>query len=315
MTAPATAVPDAGRVAAARVGGRRRFRLTRAALVPYCFLLPGIVLLIIFYFWPAFTALKLAFYNYRLLAPPVWAGLDNFRELRADPRFAMALKNSFLFTAMYVPLVVFLPFGLAVLVNQKLRGIQFFRLLYYLPVVTSMVVVAIAWNYVFHQKGILNWLLVSLHILPKPIQYLLDPTWALPALVVVEAWQALGYYMMIYLAGLQSLPEDVVEAARIDGANRWQVLTRITMPLMRPFFSICLIVSAIGSMQVFTSIYIMTQGGPLDHTLTLGYYIYDEAFNKLNMGYAAAMGLVLWLILIVMAFVNYRVTKGGEGTL
>lgn len=276
--------------------------------------MPGLALLGIWYFWPAITAVSLSFYKYRVVVDPEYVGFANFVKLWHDPRFWKALKNSFLFLLGTVPLDVSIPLVLAVLVNQRLRFIQAFRVIYYLPVVTSMVTVAIAWNYLFHQKGVINWILTSLGLLDKPIQYLLDTTWALPALVLVGARKSMGYYMMIYLGGLQSISDDVLEASAIDGATKVQTFMRIIVPLMRPFISICIIVSAMGAMQAFAQIFMMTRGGPLDSTLTLGYYIYQEAFENMNMGYASAVGMVLWVILIIMALVNYRLTRGEEGS-
>lgn len=281
---------------------------------PYLFLIPGVVLFGVFFAWPAFTAIQLAFFSYDVVSPPVFIGIDNFTRLLGDSRFWTALANSFLFMIGLFPLAVVIPLLLAVLVNQKIPGIKTFRMLYYLPVVTSMVAVAVAWNYVFHQQGVLNWMLTGAGLLDEPIQYLLDPNWALPALILVEGWKSMGTYMIIYLAGLQSIPSDLYEAARVDGANAWHRLRHVTLPLMVPYFAVTMTLEMLEAMQVFTSVYVMTRGGPQDRTLTLGYYIWSAAFERYDMGYASAMGLVLWVLLIVMALINYRITRGRSVT-
>ncbi|WP_219509693.1 carbohydrate ABC transporter permease [Nonomuraea ceibae] len=288
--------------------GARRAR--RPLGVPILFLAPALVLLAVFFLWPAVTAVQLAFFSYDVVSTPEWVGLANFGRMADDPRFWTALANSGLFLLLMLPVLVFVPLLLAVLVNMPLRGIKAFRVMYYLPVVTSMVVVAIAWNYVFHQRGALNWVLTSLGLLDEPVQYLLEPGWALPALVLVESWKSMGYYMMIYLAGLQSIPRELHEAAEVDGAGAWQRLSRITTPLLRPYVAVVLVLGSMDAMQVFTSVFVMTQGGPQDTTMTLGYYIYDSAFRRFDVGYANAMGIVLWVILVVFSVVSYRTTRG-----
>ncbi|MDP4500470.1 carbohydrate ABC transporter permease [Nonomuraea turcica] len=278
---------------------------------PYLFAAPALVLFGVFFAWPAVTAIQLSFFKYDMISPPpVVVGVDNFVRMLGDGRFWTALLNSVLFLVGMFPLLVVVPLLLAVLVNQKLPGIKTFRMLYYLPVVTSMVAVGIAWEYVFHQKGVLNWMLTGAGLLDEPIQYLLDPAWALPAVILVEGWKNMGFYMMIYLAGLQTIPASIYEAARVDGANAWHRLRSITVPLLIPYIAVAITVEMLDAMQAFTSIYVMTKGGPQDATLTLGYYIWSAAFERYEMGYASAMGLVLWVLMIGLAILNYRITRG-----
>ncbi|MCF6471794.1 sugar ABC transporter permease [Nonomuraea sp. MG754425] len=278
---------------------------------PYLFAAPALVLFGVFFAWPAVTAIQLSFLKYDMISPPpVFVGGDNFVRMLGDDRFWTALLNSFLFLVGLFPLLVVAPLLLAVLVNQKLPGIRTFRMLYYLPVVTSMVAVGIAWEYVFHQQGVLNWMLTGAGLLDRPIQYLLDPDWALPAVILVEGWKNMGFYMMIYLAGLQTIPESIYEAARVDGAGPWRRLRSITVPLLVPYIAVAFTVEMLDAMQAFTSIYVMTRGGPQDTTLTLGYYIWSAAFERYDMGYASAMGLVLWVLMIGLAILNYRITRG-----
>ncbi|SFJ03519.1 carbohydrate ABC transporter membrane protein 1, CUT1 family [Streptosporangium canum] len=281
---------------------------------PYLFPLPALILFGIFFAWPAITAIQLSFFDWDAISEPVFVGAGNFVRLMGDDRFWTGLGNSLLFLVGMFPLLVIVPLLLAVLVNQRLPGIKTFRMLYYLPVVTSMVAVGVAWEYVFNQQGVLNWILTGFGVLDQPIQYLLDPVWALPALVLVEGWKSMGVFMMIYLAGLQTIPTNLYEAAKVDGASAWHRLRHITVPLIVPYIAVTLTMEMLEAMQVFTSVYVMTQGGPQDSTLTLGYYIWSAAFQKYDMGYASAMGLVLWVLLVLMALANYRITKGRTVT-
>jgi putative chitobiose transport system permease protein len=278
--------------------------------VPYAFLLPGLAFFAVFFVWPALIAVQVAFLHYDVVRPPRFVGLDNFAELATNPEFWQAFWNSVKFLALFLPLVMVVPLLLALAVNTKLRGIRVFRLVYYLPVITSMVAIAIAWAFVFHPRGILNWALVELGLVDQPIQFLLDPAWALPAVVVVEAWQSAGYFMMIYLAGLQSIPYELHEAAQLDGAGWWRRFAHVTVPLIRPYAAVCLVLGGISAMQSFASIFVMTRGGPQGASTTLGFYIWSEAFEDFNFGYASAVGLVLWAILVLFALGNYRLTRG-----
>ncbi|MEV4082404.1 carbohydrate ABC transporter permease [Nonomuraea fuscirosea] len=292
-------------MAISRIPGQRWY-------TPYLFPIPALVLFGVFFAWPAITALQLSFTDYDGVSPPVFTGVDNFVKILGDTRFWTALGNSLLFLLGLFPLLVVLPLPLAALINQKLPGIRTFRMLYYLPVVTSMVAVAVAWNYVFHQQGVLNWLLTGFGLLDEPVQFLLDPAWALPALILVEGWKSMGVYMMIYLAGLQTIPANLYEAARVDGAGAWRRMRSITVPLMMPYVAVAITMAMLDAMQAFTTVFVMTKGGPQDATLMLGYYIWSEAFEKYDMGYASAVGLVLWVLLIVMALLNYRLTGGKQ---
>ncbi|GAB3447381.1 carbohydrate ABC transporter permease [Actinophytocola sediminis] len=295
---------DSARRVRPRAGGHRRPRW-----LPWLFMAPGLVLFAVFYVWPASQALQLAFFSYDGISPPVSVGLDNFTRMVADPRFHQSLINSFLFLAGMIPLAVFAPLLLAVLVNQKLPGVQAFRVAIVMPVVVSMVAVAVTWKYVLDAEGVLSWLVTSLGLTDEPRAWLLDSTWALPSLIVIEGWKSMGIYMMIYLAGLQAIPSELNEAAQIDGAGAWQRLTRITVPLLVPYMAVTSTMAMLDSMQVFTSVYVMTRGGPQDSTMTLGYYVWSKAFEDYEFGYANAIALVLWAIMIVLALFNYRLTR------
>lgn len=277
--------------------------------VPYLFMAPIMVLFLVFFAWPAVLALQLAFYDYSVINPTVFVGWDNFVRMMSDPRLAHATINSLKYLVGLLPLTVVFPLLLAVLLNQRLRAIGLYRFLYYLPVVTSMVAVAVAWRYVFHDLGVLNWMLTGLGIVDRPIQFLLDQNTAIWALVLVEGWKSMGSYMLIYLAGLQAIPSELYEAAKIDGAGPVRRLLHITVPLMAPYLLVTLTLEMQDATQVFTSIFVLTAGGPADSTLSLGYYIWSMAFEHFEMGYASAISLVLWLVLIGMAVANYATSR------
>jgi putative chitobiose transport system permease protein len=284
-------------------------RSRQAGWVPYAFLLPGLALFAVFFAWPAVMAVRLSFYEYNVVSPARYVGLENFRRLATDDRFHRALENSGLYLVGLIPFAVVIPMLLAVLVNQKVRGIKAFRALYYLPAITSMVAVGIAWRYLFHQQGVLNWVLLETGIIHKPIQYLLSDSWALPALVLVEGWKMLGFFMMIYLAGLQSIPAEIYEAARVDGANPVRRLWHITVPLLLPYTTVTLTLGMLDALRVFESVYVMTRGGPQDSTISLGYLAWSTAFERYQLGYASAIGLVMLVLMVALAVLNQRITR------
>jgi putative chitobiose transport system permease protein len=277
--------------------------------VPYAFLLPGLALFAVFFAWPAATAIRLSFYSYDVVSPAAFVGLDNFRQLLTDERFHRALGNSAMYLVGMIPFAVLIPMWLAVLVNQKVRGVQAFRVMYYLPAISSMVAVGVAWRYIFHQQGVLNWVLIELGVIDQPIQYLLSQTWALPALVLVEGWKMLGFFMMIYLAGLQSIPAEIFEAARVDGAGPVRRMWHLTIPLLMPYTAVTLTLGMLDSLRVFESVYVMTRGGPQDSTMSLGYLAWSTAFERYQFGYASAIGLVMLVLMVGLAVLNQRVTR------
>ncbi|RWZ54435.1 sugar ABC transporter permease [Halobacillus fulvus] len=272
---------------------------------PFMFLLPGCIILGAFIFYPMIQAIWLSFTDYNMIQQdPNFVGTANYQELFADPLFWKVLGQTLLYLVIVVPALVFLPIFLAILVNQQLRGITFFRSIYYLPVVTSMVVVGIAWKWMYADQGVLNYLLESLGIISEPVHWLTSTSTSLFAIMAVTIWKGLGYYMVIYLAGLQAIPSDLYEAADIDGASKWRQIIHITIPLLMPSIMIVTIMSSISAMKVFEEIYVMTQGGPLNSSMTLVYYIYNEAFESLEMGFASAAGVILFIVTLMFSIVN-----------
>jgi len=290
----------------------------KKTLIAYAFLLPAIVLMLIFTFYPIIYGVVLAFFDYNMirstdsgdLAAPLWAGMNNFHRLQTDPYFFTALKNSILYL-LVVPVIQLLSIVLALMVNRSWKGMQFFRTAFYLPVITSIVVVGIAWKWILRSDGALNFLLVNLFPDLAPLPWLTDKNLALFSVMFVTLWQGLGYYMVLYLAGLQTIPPEMDDAARIDGASYWDRFFKVTVPLLKPSIALCTIISCISALKVFGEIYVMTKGGPEHGTLTMVYYIFNQAFMDFDMGYAAALALVLALFVGVVSSINTALFKEG----
>ena len=286
----------------------------RQRLTPYLFLLPALLILGLTVFWPALQAFYISFTDYTdLRQSPQWIGLANFRRLWADRVFWQTLRNTVAYLIGVVPILVVAPLGLAILVNQKLRGMHWFRAMYYTPVVISMVVAGIAWNWLYAENGLLNQLLKLLGVSTSGgIPWLTSPKWALFSVMAVTVWKGLGYYMVIYLAGLQSIPTELYEAAAIDGSDGIRKHWDITVPLMRPYLALVAVIAAISATKVFEEVYIMTQGGPRNSSKTIVYYLYEQAFQNLEISYACTIGLVLFLVIFGLSIVNLKLSLWGR---
>ncbi len=278
----------------------------RKAYTPYLFLLPALAFMGVFLFYPIVDVFRLSFTDYNMITEANFTGLENYSNLFNDPLFWKTLKNSFIYLIGVVPILVVAPIFLAILVNRKLAGIKWFRAAYYIPVVTSMVVVGIMWKWLYQGNGILNYILQTFGIINNQINWLTDPQIALFAVMAVTVWKGLGYYMVIYLSGLQSIPQELYEVSDIDGASWWQKQIHVTIPLLKPSIMLVSILSSIAAMKVFTEVYVMTKGGPLNSSKTLVYYIYEKAFENLNLGYAAAMGFILFIVIFILSFFNIK---------
>ncbi|MEM6447635.1 MAG: sugar ABC transporter permease [Cyanobacteria bacterium P01_D01_bin.123] len=273
---------------------------------PYLFLLPALLALGLISFWPVSQAIYLSFTEYDIIEVPRWIGLENYQRLIGDRRFWEVLGNTLVYLATVVPLLVLLPLGLAIAVNQKLKGIHWFRVAYYVPVIVSIVVAGIAWKWIYAESGLLNYILSWLAFQPVRISWLTQPNLALVAIAMVTVWKGLGYYMVIYLAGLQSIPANLYEAAMIDGSDGWERHWDITIPLMQPYIILVSVLSSIAAMKVFEEIYVMSRGGPANSTKTVVYYLYERGFSNLDMGYAAAIGTVLFLVILLLSLSTVR---------
>lgn len=277
---------------------------------PYAYLLPAGIVLCLFFFFPLVRALFYSMHEYSLLSEPVWTGLSNYRSLIGDAAVRGAFLNSFTYFLVVVPCLVTIPLLIAILVNRPLRGVHLFRALYYLPVVTSFVVAAVMWRWMYTENGVLNYALMTVFpFVSRPIHWLTDARIALYSVMIVTIWKGLGYYMVIYLAGLQTIPSELYEAATIDGATALQKLTRITVPLLAPSMAVVAVLSSTAAMKVFDEVFVMTGGGPWGSTRTAVFEIYDTAFDKLRFGYASSMGVVLFAVLLIMSLMSLRLSE------
>jgi multiple sugar transport system permease protein len=287
---------------------QRRSWTHRQRYVGYLFVLPSLLFLAVFVVYPILGALYFSFHRYTLIEAPVWRGVDLYVDLVGDPRFRQAIGNTFMFAVMTVPVGTALALLLALAINRPLRAITFFRAAYYMPVVTSFVAVSFIWLWIYEpQFGVLNDIFEILG-LPR-LHWLRDPSTALLSIAILSIWKNVGYNMVIYLAGLQGIPEHLYEAALVDGANAWQRFWGITFPLLSPTTFFVFVVYFIGALQMFVQAWILTQGGPLDSTLTVVYLIYSNGFEYLKMGYAAAMSMILFALIAIVTYVNTRIIR------
>lgn len=287
-------------------GAIRWFRTLRGrrTVTGYIFISPFILGVLVWVLIPALTAIWLVFHDWNLISPARYTGLDNVVRLWGDRLFWQALKVTTIYTVFSVPLGLIISFSLALLINQQIRGIALFRTIFYLPSIMPVVAAAVLWAWIFNTEfGLLN-ILMRYVGLPK-IGWLQQPGWALPALILMSLW-SVGAPMIIFLAGLQGIPEVLYEAAKIDGAGRWAQLRHITIPLMSPTIFFNLVIGIINSFQVFTAALIMTGGGPQNATLFFVLYLYQVGFRFLEMGYAATLSWVLFFILMVLTWIVFK---------
>ena len=287
---------------------QRRSWTHKQRYVGYLFVLPSLLFLAVFVVYPIVGALYFSFHRYTLIEAPVWLGVDHYVNLLDDKRFLKAIGNTFMFALMTVPVGTALALLLALAINRPLKAITFFRAAYYMPVVTSFVAVSFIWLWIYEpQFGVLNDIFEILG-LPR-LHWLRDPATALLSIAILSIWKNVGYNMVIYLAGLQGIPEHLYEAALVDGANAWQRFWGITFPLLSPTTFFVFVVYFIGALQMFVQAWILTQGGPLDSTLTVVYLIYSNGFEYMKMGYAAAMSMVLFVLIAIITYINTRIIR------
>ncbi len=275
--------------------------------------MPALLLLSLSVLIPAVLALLMSFTRSGLdvSEPLTWVGLSNLRRLLADAVFRRVLGTTVLYLVGVVPPIVAGSLALAILVNRKLPGIRLLRAAYYTPVLVSIVVAAIAFRWLYGENGLLNGLLVT-WLDTDPIGFLTDPRLALVSVMVVTFWKGIGYYMVIFLAGLQGIPTELYEAAALDGCRGWRVHLHITLPLLRPYVVLVAVISAIAATKVFEEVFLMTQGGPAGSTRTLVYYVYDQAFRELDISYACTVGLALFLLVMLLTLVRFSVAQGSR---
>lgn len=278
---------------------------------PYLFLLPAAIVLGIFFFLPFFDTIILSFKDYSTgIYNPTWVGVDNYIQLMKSPEFYKVIFNTLIFLFCAVPLLAIIPLILAIMVNQKIRGITLYKLLIYLPVIVSIVVAAIAFKWLYAQSGILNYIIGFFGL--NPIGWLTDPRFALFSVIIVTVWKGIGYYMMIYLAALMSAPKDLYEACDVDGANFIQKHLTVSLPHLIPTMALVTTISSISALKVFAEIYVMTKGGPLNSSKTIVYYIYERAFENLDLGLASAASIILLAIVMVFSIINVVFFEGKK---
>lgn len=286
----------------------RAIRELRRSVSGYLFIMPSISIFLVFFFFPIVYTLFLSLHDWSGITPPNFQGLANYRELLHDHVFRMAIRNTIVYTLMFVPLVSTIPLLIAVALNAKIRFRNLFRLLYFIPVTCSTIIAAVIWKWVYHgDVGVLNYLLSLVGIRGR--MWLGDPQVALAAIAAMSVWKLLGYYMVLYLAGLQSIPTHLYEAAKIDGASSLDAFFRLTIPLLRPVILLVVVIATIDSFKAFDAIYVMTLGGPMRATTTLVYQIYVAGFHQFRMGYASAMGFLLFVIVFAISVIELRVLR------
>lgn len=297
----------ATRTTPATLATRRAIRLSlraREAVPGYLFILPGVLGFLLWWAGPIAFSAWASTTEWDVLSPPRQVGLQNYHALLQDPLFWQALKVTFTYTLLSVPLFQILSFAVALLMNVRVRGIALFRTVYYLPTIVPVVASSMLWAWIFNSEfGLLNAVLRTLG-LPK-VLWLQDPTWVMPAFILMSLW-TFGGTMLIYLAGLQGIPLHLYEAAELDGATGWQKLINITIPMMSPIIFFNLVLGIIFSLQTFTQGYIITNGGPQNATLFYVLYLYRKAFTEFKMGYASAMAWVLFALILVLTILVFR---------
>lgn len=284
----------------------------RGSLPWYPFILINIIVFLIFNFIPWLSMIGNSFRETDLLSTSEFIGFGNIVRMVADPKLHRAFINTFQFLFMYVPLLVAISLFVAILVNRPIFGMRFFRSLYFLPNITSIAVLSLIFRWFLSPRpdAPINYVLGLVGI---PAQkFLIDVNQAMPSIVVISLWETFGYYMIIWLAGLQGIPSELYDAARVDGAAGWKLHRFVTLPLLRPTAAFIVVVSTIGALQVFGSIFILTGGGPVFATTTVVYHIYQQAFNFGRFGYASALSIVFFIIVLIIALIQSKYLRFGE---
>jgi multiple sugar transport system permease protein len=274
----------------------------------YLFLLPNLLGFVIFFLAPILFAFYIMLTDWSLSNDPQFVGLQNFETMVNDRLFWKSLKNSFYYTFVAVPSGIFIAFWLAIALNRKIRGIIFFRTIYFLPQITLTVAAATVWRWIYQPElGLLNYILGLIGI--DGPNWIHHSDWAMPAVIIMSNWQGVGFAMLILLAGLQGVPEEFYEAASIDGASSWQRMRYVTLPMLSPALFFVVVTSLIGAFQAFDQFFVLTQGGPADATTPLTLYIFNNAFKFFKMGYGAALAAALFVIILIITIIQWQLAK------
>jgi putative chitobiose transport system permease protein len=282
----------------------------RRSFTPYLFLVPALALIAVFVIYPIGAVIYYSFTDYDIVRPPQWIGLANYQRLVGDPTFWKALLNSAIYLVA-TPTLIVLSIGLAIVVNRPLRGIHIFRALYYVPAVSGTIAIGISWRALFDRNGIINSILVSLGVISEPVAWLTEPDAILLIAILLTVWAGVGYYSVIFLAGLQNIPEELYDAARIDGANGFQQHLHVTLPGLRPQIVFVAVISSLAALKVFDEIYTLTNrtGGILDSGVTIVFYLWKQAFVLSHAGYASAIAIVLLAVTLAFSIANVRLLE------
>jgi len=284
----------------------------RRKLMAYLFILPSLTIFILFILYPIVYSFIMSFYDWNILSTEAsYIGLDNYNNMSNDSRFWNALKNTFYFSFGFVPIGIIISLILALFVNRKIKGKNIFRTIYFLPVIAPMSIIAIIWTFLLNPDiGMISYYFSLIGL--ENTAWLRDPDLAMPAVIMVSIWKEMGFNMVVFLAGLQSIDESYYEAARIDGATKWEQFFYVTLPLLKSTTAFVVIMTVIKSLQVFDQVYVMTGGGPLFSTETLVQYIYKLGFVNFNMGYGSTVAYALFILLLFVTVIQLRYFKGEE---
>jgi putative chitobiose transport system permease protein len=284
----------------------------KSSLTPYLFLTPALLVIAVFVLYPIGAVVYYSFTEYNIVTPPEWIGFRNYQQLLKDEIFWKALGHSFVYL-LVTPILITLSIGLAIVVNRKLPGIHIFRSLFFIPVVSGSIAVGIAWRLMWDTNGIINGILLSFGAVEEPIQWLAEPAVTLPLAMALTTWLGLGYYMMIFLAGLQNIPDELYDAAVMDGCNGWQKHWYVSIPGLRPQITFVAVISSLAALQVFNEIFTLTGGlgGILNSGVTMVFYLWRKAFRLNQAGMASAIAMVLLVITLAFSIINMRFLERG----
>jgi putative chitobiose transport system permease protein len=282
------------------------------SLTPYLFLTPALLVTSVFVLYPIVGVIFYSFTNYDIVTTPHWIGLGNYIQMAQDPTFWLALRNSIIYL-IATPTVMALSIVLAIIVNRKLPGINIFRALYYIPAISGSIAIGITWRTLFDANGMINSMLIWMGILKDPVQWLAEPAFTLPLLISLTVWAGIGYYMMVFLAGLQNIPDELYDAALIDGCTDFQKHWHVSLPGLRPQIVFVAVISSLAALKVFDEVYILTSktGGILDSGVTMVFYLWREGFQLSHAGYASAIAITLLVITLAFSMLNIRMLERG----
>jgi multiple sugar transport system permease protein len=297
-----------------RRGARVTMRRARREWSAYVFLAPGLIVFSVFTVAALVFAFYLTFHEWNAIQPyKPYVGLDNYQQMIHDKDYRQSIVNTVYYTGGSVPLGMLVGLGLALLLNLPIRFRGIFRTLYYLPVVTPLVAASILWKWLYNGDfGLFNYYLLKVHLVDQPLLFLSDQNLAMPSVILMTVWMSSGFSMVVYLAGLQSIPDELYEAAKIDGAGPLDRLRHITIPMLRPTTLFLLVIGIIGSFQVFTQVFIMTNGGPVEKTTTMVFFIYQAAFKFYEFGYASTLAFGLFALLFIVTLVQLRLYRRAD---